>query len=429
MDLGAAGLTEQPFRTHGRPLATVSYASYDEGLKVLEESCTQANGLCLIQGPTLSGKSTMIHEFVDAVPEECSVAIVDGTDLNTAGLLKAILTQFGFTLDQHSTNELLGLMRVYALQQAASHEAPILIIENTYALKASALRALCELADLKFRGTSALKIVLVSDRPLLSLVKSPEMMSLARRLTHDFHLHPMSNDEATQYLYAKLRAAGNFVPEFVFPLAVCNELWRASGGWPGILDRIALLALGNAETLPVPREGIERPVLPQGTWLQTDDTGTRSELTPPTEQPTLYVSHDGELLHEVRFDLPRLLVGRSEHNDIQINSRFVSRHHALLVRNGGATFLMDLNSTNGTLVNSRRVSNHILIHDDVITIGDHRIKFNDPHATRRDQLDDSGSDFADTVIMKSLADMRRLLAQENTEMLPSITENLPTAGL
>jgi pSer/pThr/pTyr-binding forkhead associated (FHA) protein/type II secretory pathway predicted ATPase ExeA len=427
MDLGAAGLNEQPFRTHGRPLATVSYASHAEGLKTLEECCTQANGLALIQGPTLSGKSTLISQFVESLPEETSVAVVDGKGLNTAALLKAVLTQFGFSLDQNSTNELLGLLRVYTLQQAAVHEAPILIIENTYALKASALRALCELADLKVRGTSALKMVLVSDRPLLSLVKSPEMKSLARRLTHDFHMRPMSNDDTTQYLYAKLRAAGNFVPEFVFPLAVCNELWRASGGWPGILDRIALLALGNAEMLPVPREGIERPVLPQGTWLQTDDTGARSELTAPIEQPTLYVSHDGEMLQEIRFDLPRLLVGRSEHNDIQINSKFVSRHHALLVRNGRSTFLMDLNSTNGTLVNSRRVSNHILIHDDVITIGNHRIKFKDPYATKRGQLD--GSEFEDTVIMKSLVDMRRLLAQENTEMLPSMTENLPTAGL
>ena len=69
MDLGAAGLNEQPFRTHGRPLATVSYASHNEGLKVLEESCTQANGLSLIQGPTLSGKSSLIRKFVDSLPD------------------------------------------------------------------------------------------------------------------------------------------------------------------------------------------------------------------------------------------------------------------------------------------------------------------------------------------------------------------------
>jgi pSer/pThr/pTyr-binding forkhead associated (FHA) protein len=120
----------------------------------------------------------------------------------------------------------------------------------------------------------------------------------------------------------------------------------------------------------------------------------------------------------------RAIIGRSEHNDISIGSRFVSRHHALLVRHGTATFLMDLNSTNGTFVNSRRVSNHVLMHDDIITLGHHRIKFHDPHATSSEALD--GVEFADTAIMKTLEDMRNLLAQENTALLPVASENLPT---
>jgi type II secretory pathway predicted ATPase ExeA len=368
----------------------------------------------------------LIREFVDSVPEECTVAVVDGSGLNSAGLYEAILGQFGFVLDNSSTNELLGLLRVFTMQQAADHEPPILIIENTYALKASALRALCELAELKVRGTAALKMVLVSNRPLLSLVQSPEMRPLAKRLTHDFHMRPMANDEAMSYIYDKLRAAGSLVPEFVFPLAVCTELWRASGGWPGILDRVALLALARADTLPVPQEDIEKPVLPQGTWNESEQVAPGTQSTEPPGPPTLYVSHEGETLKELQFDLPRLLIGRSEHNDIAINSKFISRHHALLVRHGSATFLMDLNSTNGTFVNSRRVSNHVLIHDDVIALGNHRIKFYDPHATRRGALD--GSEFADTAIMKTLEDMRNLLAQENTEVLPSVTENLPTSG-
>jgi pSer/pThr/pTyr-binding forkhead associated (FHA) protein len=85
---------------------------------------------------------------------------------------------------------------------------------------------------------------------------------------------------------------------------------------------------------------------------------------------------------------------------------------------------MDLNSSNGTFVNSKRVSNHVLIHDDVITLGHHRIKFHDPSATSRDELE--GTDFADTAIMKTLDDMRKLLEQENTALLPIVTEDLPT---
>ncbi|MDH3372572.1 MAG: FHA domain-containing protein [Gammaproteobacteria bacterium] len=432
MDLGAAGLSEQPFRTHGRPLSTVSYASHLEAIDVLRETYAARSGLCLLQGPLLSGKTTIIRHFIDTLPDDCAVAVIDGKGLNTTGLLEAVLRQFGYVLAHSSPTELMGLLRVFTMQQAASHQPPLLIIENTRALKASALRALCELADLDVRGTKALKIVLVSDTPLRKLVRAPALASIANRLTHDFHLRPMTNEEAMEYLHTKLRAAGSEIPEFIFPIAVCTELWRASGGWPGILDRIALLSLARADTLPVPQEQVERPVLPHGTWndeelveleVEVEIADQAAEMPTP---PTLYVSHDGETLHETVLDMPRLLIGRSEHNDITISSKFVSRHHALLVRHGSATFLMDLNSTNGTFVNSKRVSNHVLVHNDVITVGHHRIKFNDPYATKRGSLE--GVEFADTVIMKTLEDMRRLLAQENTEVLPTQTENLPTSS-
>ena len=121
------------------------------------------------------------------------------------------------------------------------------------------------------------------------------------------------------------------------------------------------------------------------------------------------------------------MIGRSKHNDIALPSKFVSQHHAMLVRNGDATILMDLNSTNGVFVNSKRVSNHFLIDDDVISIGHHRIKFVDPYAVKRESSNDDT--FTDTAIMKSLDDMRDLLAKKDPETPPSQSEKLPTSGL
>lgn len=425
MDLGAAGLDVQPFPSHGNPVTLVSYASQAEALRVLADTRAARNGFTLLQGPTLSGKTTVIRQFIESLPDTTAVAVVDGNGLNTTTLFEAILRQFGYVLDNSSITELLAMLRVFALQQVTSNEAPILIIENAHALNASARRALCELAELQLRGDSALKFVLAADRALLPIIEDKSLDGMYKRLTVDFHLRPMTHHEVVEYVHAKLRAAGSSVPEFIYPANVCAELWRSSGGWPGILDRIALMALAKANTLPVPTDEIEKPVLPKGTWDELVETADATDA--PAVPPTLYVSHDAKMLHELTFDRPRMLIGRSEHNDIPINSKFVSRHHALLVRTGSTTFLMDLNSTNGTFVNSKRVSNHILAHNDVISVGHHRIKFSDLHATQRGNVD--GDEFADTAIMKTLDDMRSLLARENTEVMPIPTENLPTSGL
>jgi type II secretory pathway predicted ATPase ExeA len=424
MDLGAAGLKEQPFPTHGKPLAIFTYQSQRAALDVLRETQEHPTGLSLLQGPALSGKSILIRSFVESVDDDRAVALVDGKGLNTTKLLLAVLHQFGYDLDLSSANELLGLLRVFALQQAISGTPPLLIIENAHELNPSALRALCELADLRVRTGSALKMVLVSDRSLGPIVQAPAMEAIARRLLHDFHLRPMTRTETRDYLHEKLMAAGAETPAFVFPNAVCDELWDASGGWPGIIDRIALLALAKAESLPVHPEIIEHPVLPGGTWDERRFPASGEPNSAPAAPPRLVVSNSGSVIEELVLDQSRLLIGRSEHNDISIGSRFVSRHHAMLVRHGSSTFLMDLNSTNGTFVNATRVSNHVLMHNDVITVGHHKIKFSDPFANRRGKLE--GADFADTAIMKTLEDMRSLLAQENTELLPAASEDLPT---
>ncbi len=424
MELGAAGLTEQPFPTHGKPLAIVTYESQREALDALRATLEHPTGLSLLQGPALSGKSILIRTFIDSLDPDCAVALVDGKGLNTSRLLLAVLRQIGYDIDLGSANEMLGLLRVFALQQATAGVPPLLIVENTCELKPSALRALCELADLRVRAGSAIKIVLVSDRSLRTIMNAPAMRPVAERLLHDFHLRPMTRDEVRDYVHEKLIAAGAEFPAFIFPRAVCDELWTASGGWPGIVDRIALLALARSEALPVSPTAVEHPVLPGGTWDEVMVTVDQGEEVVPAAPPQLVVTNNGTVIQDVVMEKSRVLIGRSEHNDIAIGSRFISRHHALVVRHGSATFLMDLNSTNGTFVNAKRVSNHVLLHDDVITVGHHKIKFCDPFATRRGELE--GAEFADTAIMKTLQDMRNLLARENTALLPAASEDLPT---
>ena len=67
-------------------------------------------------------------------------------------------------------------------------------------------------------------------------------------------------------------------------------------------------------------------------------------------------------------------------------------------------------------MNSRRISNQVLANDDVITLGDHGFKFVDPGAKRRVPVE--GINLDDTVVMMTLEDMRKVLARENTVILP-----------
>jgi len=415
MELGAAGLQEQPFRTHGRPLVFVAYAGQEAAFEYLECIYDHRFGLGLVQGPPLSGKSTLLRQFAEIKSSDVAVAVVNGSGLNADGLLRAALSQFGYELESSSVNELLNMLKVFLQQQTASGQPPLLIIENTLEINPSALRVLCELSGLRVRQHFALRLVLASDHSMSSMMDAPAMHGIAKRLGDIFELRPLTQDETTDYLYAKLRAGGCFDPENVLPNDVCDELHDASGGWPGIIDRLAILALAKAEYCPIRPEQIARPVLAR--FTEVDDADSSPDAGAETiGAPQIILTVNGETLREMTMDRRRLLIGRSEHNDLCIKSSYISRHHAMFVKFGVATLLMDLNSRNGTFVNSRRVSNQVMIHDDIINIGNHRIKFVDPNAKERSVLE--GASYADTVIMKDLSDVRKLLARGGTQALP-----------
>jgi hypothetical protein len=73
---------------------------------------------------------------------------------------------------------------------------------------------------------------------------------------------------------------------------------------------------------------------------------------------------------EIRYPLGRrTTIGRTPDNDIQIDTTYVSRHHAVVLSNAQDCVVEDLNSTNGVLVNGRRVGRHSLRDGDSLLIG------------------------------------------------------------
>ncbi|HEX9433587.1 MAG TPA: FHA domain-containing protein [Burkholderiales bacterium] len=71
----------------------------------------------------------------------------------------------------------------------------------------------------------------------------------------------------------------------------------------------------------------------------------------------------------------RTTIGRKPHNDIQIDNLAVSGEHAVIVTILNDSFLEDLGSTNGTVVNGNPIKKHFLQNNDVIELGKYKLKF------------------------------------------------------
>ena len=96
--------------------------------------------------------------------------------------------------------------------------------------------------------------------------------------------------------------------------------------------------------------------------------------------PKLVLKFEAAVLKEIKLDRPAFAVGRKPDNDIVIDHPTVSGHHCKIFSVGGAWFVEDLHSTNGTFLNGKRVLGSGLRQNDVIAIAKHSLIFSDDNA-------------------------------------------------
>jgi pSer/pThr/pTyr-binding forkhead associated (FHA) protein len=89
----------------------------------------------------------------------------------------------------------------------------------------------------------------------------------------------------------------------------------------------------------------------------------------------IIVTFNGLVQQEVSINKSRITIGRRIGNDIVIDHLTVSGQHAAIDTTSNGSFVLDLGSTNGTLVNNQPVKKHLLQHDDVIDIGKYKLRF------------------------------------------------------
>lgn len=109
------------------------------------------------------------------------------------------------------------------------------------------------------------------------------------------------------------------------------------------------------------------------TILRSSD---RESVTANSNAITIELFLDGRLLKVV--DLAggpsRILIGRAQDCELNLNSKFVSRHHAFIFCTGDRIVIEDLHSSNGVFVNSRKVGHSDLRPGDTVAIGDFRLR-------------------------------------------------------
>lgn len=120
----------------------------------------------------------------------------------------------------------------------------------------------------------------------------------------------------------------------------------------------------------------------------------------------LVIAEGSEAGREFAFDQSAVTIGRTPECDVILYDTGVSRKHARIIEVGGAFFVEDLGSSNGTLVNGARVERQLLHEGDAIALGPVLLSFRAVELAPEQELGATEGQGAHTRIL-SVAELQR----------------------
>jgi len=84
--------------------------------------------------------------------------------------------------------------------------------------------------------------------------------------------------------------------------------------------------------------------------------------------------HYKQGIHELKLGPGAITLGRAGENDINITDKSVSAQHARIFTYFNTSYIEDVDSTNGTFLNDKKIHKHIIHPGDVIRLGNYRIE-------------------------------------------------------
>jgi general secretion pathway protein A len=383
-------LQELPFRLSPDPAFLYLSKHHARAKSYMESTIWFTDGFVVITGEIGSGKTTLIETFLKELEKDVVVAQINQTQVTAIEFLQSVLVQFGYSPFKMKKAELLATVNQFLVEQYEQGRRVILIVDEAQNLSNKVLEEIRLLSGVETPKEKVLRIILAGQPELNDKLNSPNLVQLAQRIRLRFHLTPLSKNDMAAYIQHRLEVAGShgrqiFVAE-TFPI-----IYRYTGGVPRLINTLcdtAMLASFARESDTVEVSDL-MSAIEELQWTEYAERSVKLQVLksdlidgPPLILGRILVGFNGQTIAERELKPGRFIIGRTPDNDLQIDSKFISRHHAQIITSMHSSVLEDLNSTNGIHVRSKRVRRRLLNDGDVIQIGQHEIMYFDERASK-----------------------------------------------
>jgi general secretion pathway protein A len=385
-------LHELPFRLSPDPQFLYLSKQHARAKAYMESTIWFTDGFVVITGEIGAGKTTLIETFLRELQTDAVVAQINQTQLSPTAFLQTVLVQFGFSPFNMKKPEVLATLNQFLVEQHVSGRKVLLIVDEAQNLTNRVLEEVRMLSGIETTKEKALRIILAGQPELNDKLNSPDMVQLTQRVRLRFHLTALSKADTSAYIDHRLEVAGS-QGRRIFAEQTYQIIYKYTGGTPRLINTLCdtcLMAAFGHDRDTVTVDDLDAAIA-ELQWVEFAAGTNRMRMMEHSLPPNLsagqtvgriLLASEGRTVMERELKPGRLVIGRTPDNDLQIDSKFISRHHCQIVTQADSCVIEDLNSTNGIYVQSKRVRRYNLNDGDVVQVGQHEIMYIDERVPR-----------------------------------------------
>jgi type II secretory pathway predicted ATPase ExeA len=422
-------LHELPFRLTPDPAFLYLSKHHARAKAYMESTIWFTDGFVVITGEIGSGKTTLIETFLKELEKDVVVAQINQTQVTAIEFLQTLLVQFGFQPFRMKKAELLATLNEFLIEQYSNGRRVLLIVDEAQNLSNKVLEEIRMLSGVETTKEKVLRIILAGQPELNDKLNSQGLVQLAQRIRLRFHLTALSKADTAAYIQHRLEVGGSQGRQ-IFEPETFGLVYRYTGGIPRLVNTLCDTSMmaAFAQDRDVVTADDVRAAVEELQWVEYTERSIKLQTLHNSEVPAerrvvlgrILVGFNGQTIAERELTPGRFIIGRTPDNDLQIDSKYISRHHAQIITSVHSSVLEDLNSTNGIHVRSKRVRRRMLNDGDVVQIGQHEIMYFDERVARSRTSISDGEDDATPMPRDGNADRYGSTVAEDEDLVPVV---------
>ena len=214
---------------------------HKKGLALLEYGLHNRAVFTVLTGEPGTGKTTLLNKILDQSREQCVVGVIATTHPDAGSLLPWVADAFGLDCSGQDTVGHFRVLTAFLGRSFSAGQQVLLVVDEAQNLNLQMLEDLRLLSNINDGGQSSIQIILAGQPNLRKLLTRDDMLQLAQRVSVDYALEPLNEDEVSAYVQHRLRVAGG-EPDLLTGYA-SSLVHQLSGGNPRLINQLCDLAL------------------------------------------------------------------------------------------------------------------------------------------------------------------------------------------